>query len=124
MIPNVGMSPARKQIASPSVPQNIQALINANESYARSVSQAKDNLALSNETKFREQHSSFIHNAEARRNVRRSREEAALARLDFILDRRAQLAQLFAEERGNGIPFSSDRVAPSIVGRKRLLVFL
>jgi predicted aminopeptidase len=83
----------------PSVPQNIQALINANETYAASVSQAKANQSLSNETKFREEHSGFIHKAEVRRNIRRSREEAALARLDFILDRRAQLAQLFAEER-------------------------
>jgi hypothetical protein len=83
----------------PSVPQNIQALVNANELHARSLNQAKANQSLSNETKFREEHSSFLHNAEVRRNVRRSRVEAALARLDFILDRRAQLAQLFADER-------------------------
>jgi hypothetical protein len=83
----------------PSVPGNIQALINANEFHASAVDQARINLARSNETRFREEHSSFIHNAEVRRNVRRSQEESRLARLDFIIDRRAQLARLFAEER-------------------------
>jgi hypothetical protein len=88
-----------RRYVRPSVPANIQALINANEFHATAVAQARLNLASANETKFREEHSSYIHNAEVRRNIRRSREESRLARLDFIIDRRAHLAQLFADER-------------------------
>jgi hypothetical protein len=83
----------------PDVPVNIQQLINVNESHAAAVHQAKVNQALTNETRFREEHSGFMHNAEVRRNVRRSREESKLARLDLIIDRRAKLAELFAAER-------------------------
>jgi hypothetical protein len=83
----------------PAVPINIQALINANERHTAAVGQAKVNQAMTNETRFREEHSSFIHNAEVRRNVRRSREESRLARLDLIIDRRIKLAELFADER-------------------------
>ena len=81
------------------VPQNIQALINANELHAAAVEQARLDQSRTNETKFREEHSSFIHNAEVRRNVRRSQEEAKLARLDLILDRRAKLAELIENEK-------------------------
>jgi hypothetical protein len=88
-----------RRFARPSVPPNIQALVNANEFHATAIEQARVNLAMSNETKFREEHSSYIHNADVRRNIRRSREESRLARLDFIIDRRAQLAQLFSNER-------------------------
>lgn len=80
-------------------PSNIQALINQNELYAAAVEQAKINLAKQNETRFREVHQSFIHNADVRRNVRRGVEEAKLARNDLIVDRRAKMAALFAQER-------------------------
>jgi hypothetical protein len=83
----------------PSVPVNIQMLVNANELHANALLQAKINLSMANETRFREEHSSFIHNAEVRRNVRLSREECKKARLDLMIDRRAQLAELFAQER-------------------------
>jgi hypothetical protein len=83
----------------PSVPSNIQTLINANELHAAALAQAKLNQSMANETRFREEHSSFMHNAEVRRNVRRSREESKQARLDLIIDRRVKLAELFAQER-------------------------
>jgi hypothetical protein len=83
----------------PTVPANIQALISANEMHAAAVEQARIGQAKANETRFREEHSSFLHNAEVRRNARRTLEEAKLARLDLILDRRMRLAQLLAEER-------------------------
>ena len=80
-------------------PSNIQALINQNELHAAAVEQAKINLSKQNETKFREEHQSFIHNAEVRRNMRRSQEEAKIARMDLIIDRRAKMAALFAQEK-------------------------
>lgn len=83
----------------PSVPSNIQALINANELHAAAVEQSRIEKARANETRFREEHASVTHNADVRRNIRRSQEEARLARLDLIIDRRAKLAELFAAER-------------------------
>ena len=67
------------QRKKPATPSNIQALINQNELHAAAVEQAKINLSKQNETKFREEHQSFIHNAEVRRNMRRSQEEAKIA---------------------------------------------
>lgn len=87
-----------RRTTKPAVPSNIQALINQNNQHAYAVEQAKMDLAKANETRFREEHHSIIRNAEVRRNMRRSQEEARLARLDLIVDRRAQLAELFARE--------------------------
>lgn len=83
----------------PAIPQNVQALINANEMHAAAMEQERLNCAKKNETQFRESHASVLHNAEVRRNARRAIEEARLARLDLIIDRRAKLAQLLAEEK-------------------------
>lgn len=83
----------------PAVPANIQALINSNELHAAAVGQARIDQAKANETRFREEHHSYIRNAEVRRNVRRSQDEARLARLDLIIDRRAQLAALLEHEK-------------------------
>lgn len=83
----------------PAIPSNIQALVNANELHAAAVEQSRIERARQNETRFREEHASVIHNADVRRNVRRSQEEARLARLDLIIDRRTKLAELFETER-------------------------
>jgi hypothetical protein len=83
----------------PAIPANIQALMSANEMHCAAVEQARIQQAKANETRFREEHSSFCHNAEVRRNARRTLEEAKLARLDLILDRRARLTDLLASER-------------------------
>ena len=85
--------------AKPSVPQNIQNLIRANDIHAAAVEQAKINLAKANETQFRESHNSVIRNAEVRRNAKRSEEDARLARNDVIVDRRARLAAQFARDK-------------------------
>ena len=85
--------------AKPGTPANIQALIRANELHAEAVEQAKQNLCKANETKFREQHASFIRNAEVRRNAGKSQAEALLARNDLIVDRRARLAAQFAQDK-------------------------
>ena len=83
----------------PAIPQNVQALITANDMHAAAMEQERLNRAKANETQFREGHASVLHNAEVRRNARRAQDEARLARLDLILDRRAKLAQLLAEEK-------------------------
>ena len=83
----------------PAIPQNVQALINANNMHADALEQERLNRAKANETAFREGHASILHNAEVRRNARKARDEAHLARLDLILDRRAKLTQLIAEEK-------------------------
>ena len=83
----------------PAIPSNIQALISANDLHAQAVEQARIEKSRANETRFRESHASFIHNAEVRRNARRSLEEARLARQDLIIDRRAKLAEQMDRER-------------------------
>ena len=85
--------------AKPSVPQNIQNLIRANNLHAEAVEQAKINLAKANETQFRESHNSIIRNAEVRRNAKKSLDDARLARNDMIVDRRARLAAQFAQDK-------------------------
>lgn len=82
----------------PAIPSNIQNLIRANDLHAEAVYQAKLNLAKANETKFREQHNSIIRNAEVRRNIRKSNDEARLARNDIIVDRRQRIAELYEED--------------------------
>ena len=83
----------------PAVPSNIQNLIDANNRHAAAVEQNRQNLAKANETRFRQEHNTVIRNAEVRRNARNSQEEARIARTDLLVDRRARLAELFAEER-------------------------
>lgn len=83
----------------PAIPANIQALIRQNDIHAQAIHQAKVNLATANETRFREQHNSFIRNAEVRRNARLSEEESHLQRDDLIVDRRAKLAEIYAADK-------------------------
>ena len=83
----------------PALPNNIQNFIKANELYAQNAEQMRLDRARQNETIFRESHNAIIHNAEVRRNARRGMEEARLARLDMIIDRRQKLARLLVEEK-------------------------
>ena len=83
----------------PALPQHVQALIESNNRHADALEAERINRAKANETLFRESHASVLHNAEVRRNARRARDEARLGKLDLIIDRRAKLAQLLAEEK-------------------------
>jgi len=87
-----------KPRTKPAIPLNIQALIRTNDLHAEAVEQAKINLAKSNETRFREEHQSYIRNAEVRRNMRQSQDEAILAKNDLMVDRRKRLAALFKQD--------------------------
>ena len=82
----------------PAIPSNIQALIRTNDFHAEAVNQAKINLAKSNETKFREEHHNYIRNSEVRRNMRKSQNEAEIARKDLLIDRRLRLSELFQKD--------------------------
>lgn len=83
----------------PAVPSNIQAFIQANNTYNDALQMAKMDLAKKNETEFREGHMQAVRNAEVRRNIRRNMADSDLQRKDILVDRRARMAQLFEEER-------------------------
>ncbi|KAH0792211.1 hypothetical protein GPJ56_003737 [Histomonas meleagridis] len=80
-------------------PSNIQSLINQNEMRAQATAQIRAAQIRENETRFREAHNSYVHNAEVRRNIKRTQEEVRIARLELVAERRARLAKLIEEEK-------------------------